>query len=145
MANEFHYCISLSIVHPTIDPKVITEAIRELHPSIKSRAGDLRRVKGKPVMPERKTLLSHWSADLHEEERIYSGSKPISEFILECLEKLRSHRDLFGDLRKEGEVSLRVGWFSEDNYSAEVLKAETLRLCGELGVDLELNFYGPSS
>jgi hypothetical protein len=142
MANEFYYCISLSIVHPTIDPAIITKAIPELRPKIETMAGTIRRDKGnKPIVPERTASLSHWLAELHPEEKLYSGSKPICEFIFERLNDLDPHRDLFAHLRKAGQVSLRIGWFMESNYSAELLDAETLRRCGELGLDVELNVY----
>ena len=146
LANEFHYCVSLSIVHPTFDPKVITAAITTLEPRIQVMAGTDRLGKdGKPIMPERKVAISHWLADLHKEDRLYSGDKPISDFLLDQLTKLESHRPLFAELAKEGEVVFRIGWFSDSNYSAEVLSAETLKKCGDLGVDLELNFYGPGN
>lgn len=144
MANEFYYCISLSIVHPTIDPAIITKAIPELRPTIETMAGTIRRGKdNKPIVPARTTSLSHWLAELHREEKIYSGSKPICEFITEKLDELESHRDLFTHLRQEGQVSLLMGWFSESNCSAELLDAETLRRCGELGLDIELHVYSP--
>ena len=145
MANEFYYCISLSIVHPTIDPEIITKAIPELRPRIETMAGTVRRGKGnKQIMPERRTALSHWLAELHREEKLYSGSKPFCEFISERLDDLEPHRDLFANLREEGQVALVIGWFSETNYSADLLDAEILRRCGDLGLDIELNIYSPS-
>ena len=145
MANEFYYCISLSIVHPTIDPATITKAIPTLCPRIETMAGTIRRGKeGNPIVPERRAALSHWLAELHQEEKVYSGSKPVSEFVSERLTDLQPYRDLFTSLRREGQVSLRIGWFMESNYSAELLDAATLRRCGELGLDIELNVYAHS-
>lgn len=145
MAFEFYYCVSLSIVHPTIDPRKITEAIPSLHPRIEVMAGTERRGRdGKPLIPRRAAAVSHWLADLHQEEKLYSGAKPMSDYVLERLTELEKHRSLFAHLREEGEVVLRIGWFSVSNHSAEALKAATLRKCGDLGIDMELNFYGPN-
>jgi hypothetical protein len=144
MANEFYYSVCLRIVHPTADPKSITEVITSLHPKIHSKAGSERRAKdGTPIVPNRKAALSHWLAELHDEEKLFSGDKPMSDFILGQLDKLEAYRSLFAQLREEGEVGLVIGWFSESNHSAGVLSAETLRKCGDLGIDLELNYYAP--
>jgi hypothetical protein len=146
MANEFYYNVSLSIIHPTIDPKTITASITTLGPRIETTAGTERCGKGgKPLVPSRTELLSHWSADLHENDKIYSGMKPLSDFVLEQLAKLEENRDLFLHLRKAGQVLLVVGWFSESNHSANVLGAEMLRKCGDLGVDIEIDFYAPDA
>ncbi len=69
---------------------------------------------------------------------------PISEFLLRQVQWLESYRNLFAQLRQEGEVVLRIGWFSDSNHSAGILSAETLRKCGDLGLDIELNYYGPT-
>jgi hypothetical protein len=146
MANEFYYNISLSIIHPTVDPKSITEVITVLHPKIETRAGTERRRKdGTPIVPSRKAALSHWLAELHNEEKLFSGDRPISDFILDQVDKLGAYRNLFAQLREEGKVVLMIGWFSVSNYSADVLDAETLKRCGDLGLDIELNYYGPST
>ena len=146
MANEFYYSVSLSIVHPTADPKTITGAVTNLRPKIETKAGSERRRKdGTPIVPSRKAELSHWLAELHDEERLFSGDRPMSDFIFGQLDKLEAHRSLFAQLRQEGEVVLIIGWFSESNHSAGVLNAETLKKCGDLGIDLELNYYGPST
>jgi hypothetical protein len=145
MANEFHYCVSLSIVHPTADPELITAAITSLRPRIQAMAGSERLGKdGKPIVPNRKVMLSHWLANLHDEPKMCSSDKPVSDFILEQLVKLEKHHSLFAHLQQLGQVTLRIGWFSDTNYSADVLTAKTLKKCGDLGIDIELNYYGPS-
>ena len=142
MANEFHYCVSLSILHPSVDPKWITGLLPELHPNVEVKAGTERLDKqGKPFSPPRKAVFSVWLADLHTEEKLYSGSRPLSDFIGDRLTELEPHREVFAELRKEGRVKLEIGWFSDSNYSAEILDAETLKKCGDLGIDIELNCY----
>jgi hypothetical protein len=144
MANEFNYCVSLSIVHPSVDAAGITKVITILRPRIETTAGTARRGKGgKPLSPSRMSPLSHWCADLHREEKLYSGSKPFSEFLLEQANKLEPYRDLFVQLRQEGAVTFMIGLFSKSNCAADVLKADMLRKCGDLGIDIELNYYAP--
>jgi hypothetical protein len=145
MANEYFYCVSLTISHPTFDPKVITASIQTLRPRIETMVGQERRGKdGKPLSPPRTAAFSYWHADLHPEPRLYSAQIAISDFIMRQLTDLECHRDLFALLVRDGEVTLRIGWFSESNYSADLLGAETLKKCGNLGIGLELNFYAPS-
>src|SRR5262245_28653732 len=104
MAHEFHYSISLSIVHPTVDPQSISEVIFNLRPRIQTATGSIRRGKdGQPLVPNRKALLSHWLADLHEAERLYSGDIPLSDFILSKLNDLTQYQSFFTQLRTEGE------------------------------------------
>lgn len=140
MANEFHYCVSLSILHPSVDPKWISRHLTDLYPTIEVKAGTERRDKrGNIIHPPRKAPLSHWLADLHDEERLYSGSVRLSDFLLDWLTELERYKDIFLELEKEGSVKLMIGWFSDSNYSAEALDAEVLKKCGDLGINLELN------
>jgi hypothetical protein len=143
MANEFWYQVSLVIVHPSMDPKKISQAIRSLTPCVETLAGSEHRpARKRPGTHPRRALLSVWRAQLHAEETLYSGERPISDFILNCLPSLEEHRDLFWSLRTEGKVVLAVNWFADEHHSAGVLSAETLTICGDLGLDLELYLYG---
>lgn len=142
MANEFDYSVSLSILHPSFDPKVITAAITELYPAIEALAGSDRRDReGKIVTPPRKTMYSHWLAYLHPEDRVFSGDVPFSEFIRMRLGELMRHRDLFHELDKEGEVNLVIALYSKGNHAADVLYADALKQCADLAVNIELNIY----
>lgn len=142
MANEFHYCISFDIVHPTLDPAFITQELGGLQPTRKVMAGDERRGRdGKLLVPGRKAAFSVWSTNLHDEARLYSGTKPLSTLIIEFLAKLESHAEFLSRIRQEGKVALNIGWFSDTNYSAEILSAEAMKKCGDLGIDIELNCY----
>ena len=142
MANEFFYNVRLSIVHPTVDPMEITKVIKNLHPRIQTMAGALKLGKnGLPIVPNRRAALSHWSANLHDEQKLYSGDKPISEFILTRLSDLEEHRSLFFQLREEGQIILFTGLFSITNCSAGVLSAPMMKKCGDLGIEFEFHFY----
>jgi hypothetical protein len=146
MANDYYYSVSLSILHPSIDPKDITAAITELHPTIEAKAGSIRRNRdGEVIIPPRHARYSHWLADLHPGEQLFSGDVVFSAFLLLWLGKLEHYRSFFSQLREEGEVTLVIAWYSIANYSAEMLPANALKKCGELGLNIELNLYwGPS-
>ena len=142
MANEFFYSACLSVVHPSIDPQEISEEVTSLTPQIQIRAGSERRTSdGALVTPRRTAALSHWLAYLHGGDRIFSGDIAISEFLHSALARLEGNREFFLKMRQNGEVVLRIGWFSESNHSAGVLDNELLRRCYELGLDVELNYY----
>ena len=142
MANEYDYSADLSILHPTMDPKVITAAISELRPAKEVLAGsDARGSRGNLVTPRRKVMLSHWLAPLHSEERLFSGDTMLSEFILNRVNELKRHRDLFHEWNEEGQVTLVLALYTKSNYSADVLEADALKQCGDLGINIEFNIY----
>ena len=144
MAFDYYYSVSLSIVHPTIDPTKISAAMPQLQPRIEAMAGTERRNRrGQLLVPRRSASLTHWLADLHVEDKLSSVAKPISEFLQEKLAELEVHRDLFVQLQVEGEIVLSVGWFGVTMHSADALSPSILRKLGELGIGIELNFYGP--
>jgi hypothetical protein len=142
MANEFSYSVSLSILHPSVDPKVITASITELRPVIEALAGSDRRDReGRVITPHRQTLYSHWLAELHPDKRLFSGDIPLSEFISKRLDELKHHQGLFHELGQEGEVTLIVALYIKGNHAADVLYADALRQGAELGVNIELDIY----
>jgi len=142
MANEFDYSVSLSILHPSVHPKAITAAIRELRPIVESLAGsDRRDRKGQIILPPRRSMYSHWLADLHPEKRLFSGDVPLSDFIAMHLVELERHQGLFHELSKEGEVTLMVALYTKGNHAAGILCADALRQCAELRVNIELDIY----
>jgi hypothetical protein len=145
MANEFYYCVSLSILHPTIDPRIITKEITEFKPSVEIMAGMVRVGKdGKPLVPMRKASQSYWCADLHSEEHIFSQTRPFNDFIMDVLCILETHRNLFEHLKIDGEQHFFVGWFHKYGCAAERITSDVLKKCGELGLDFELHCYnGP--
>jgi len=141
---EFHYCVSLDIVHPSADPKSISARITGFRITNESMAGAERRTRDGTIIHRcRKAKLTHWAAELHDEKRLFSGTLELSEFIRQKLSELQEYRDLFLELGEEGEVVLRIGWFSDTSHSAELLDTEILRRCGEAGLGIELNFYAP--
>ena len=143
MANEVKYHVSLSIVHEDIDPQIITSALTCLTPRIESQAGTERLLKdGQPATPPRKVLMSHWLADLHDEEMMYSGEISISEFLTSKLEILESHALLFQNLEERGSVSLLLDWFVEPSHHySGTLEAELIQRLGKLGIDIEVSVF----
>jgi hypothetical protein len=143
---EFHFCVKLNIVHPSADPKAISERITQFRITNETMAGTERRTtSGKLFEPPRKAALTHWGASLHEEDRIYSGDIRLPEFIDTILLELDEYKDLFLDLGKEGDVFLKIGWFSETNHSAEILDSGILKRCGDIGVGIGLYYYAPGT
>jgi len=141
MSNDYQYRVCLSIVHPTIDPSLITQTIEHLRPRISIQAGSLRIDKdGKPFTPNRFAELSHWLANLHD-GTVYSGDILLCDFIRNRLIELAKHRSFFAHLSEEGQVAFKCDCFNEENCSSTVLSAKTFKLCGELEIDLELNIY----
>jgi hypothetical protein len=142
MANEFDYSVCLSILHPSVDPKVITSEIAELSPVIEALAGSIRRDReGRIITPPRQTMYSHWLAELHPEERLFSGDVPLSEFIALRLGELERHRDFFHEMNKEGVVTLIIALFTKSNHAAGVLYVDALTQCAELGISVEIDIY----
>src|SRR5262245_55309757 len=106
MANEYHYSVSLSILHPTVDPTAITALLAHLHPTQEVMVGtEMCRKDGKPMVPKRVAKQSHWEAQLHDEKRLYSGNRPMSEFLLDHLNELEKHRESLAQLRTEGRLA----------------------------------------
>jgi hypothetical protein len=144
MAFDFKYCVSLSIVHPSLDPRTVSATIVELSPRIESMAGEDRRGRdGNLLTPHRKVQLSHWLAPLHEEEYLRSESTPLSDFILEWAKKLMRYQTLLLEIGCEGSAKFSVGWFSDSTNSAAALSADALKACGDLGIGIDLDFYAP--
>jgi len=140
MAFEFHYSISLTIIHPSLDPVLFTEQISELQPRTEIKVGtELVDAGGLPN--GRNARNSFWSAPLHKAKRLYSETNPISEFIGEKLAVLKRHRELFHEWKEDGYVVLQIDWFSETGHSAACLESDVIRRCADLGLGIELCFY----
>ena len=135
---EFTYTVNLIVVHPSMDPELITQALG-LKPELESKAGaDLVNKRGQSRM--RKAALTHWSCRLHEEPKLNSQSMPLGEYLNSCIENLKPNQDLFKRINAEGgEIQFRIGWHSDSSYTTGVLGYETLATCGTLGIGVELN------
>jgi hypothetical protein len=82
MAFEFYYCVSLDILHPSADPKRISQQITGFRVTSETMAGSERVTKdGTVIVPRRLAALTHWAASLHPNERIYSGDLDLADFL----------------------------------------------------------------
>lgn len=141
---EFNFCVSLEVVHPSIDPKTITQRIKGVRVTNETMAGSERHTRdGRPIEPRRRAMLTHWGAELHDGPRLYSGNVDLAEFVNGELDKLQQYREFFREVSLEGEVFLRIGWFSESNHSAARLSSNLLKRCGDIGLGMELDYYAP--
>lgn len=139
---EFSYSGTLTLVHPHLDPSVITRTLG-LQPQSQAKAGSERYGRrGQPL--DRKAVLSVWSCRLHEEVTLNSGVFPLASFIDTWLQRLSVHRDFFHQIDSEGgEVQFKVNWFSDSPCTTAVLPPNTLEETGKLGVGIELNMIVP--
>lgn len=142
MANGFTYCVDFSVLHPTIDPRAISQAIPEFTPEIMVKAGAPRlNSHGQTIEPARIAAKSHWLAPLHDGKRMNSESVPLNDFLESRIALLEKHAAFLSEVRQDGELTLIIGWFSNGVSSGCSVGASLLRLCGELGIDLELHIY----
>jgi hypothetical protein len=139
---EFRYKISLSILHPSIDPVKISSVLGG-KPKIQRKAGEeVLSTKGVPL--GRKSKLSHWLVSLQDGQMVKSDAHPISEIILNAAKEIEPHKQFLKSITDEGgKVEFRIAWFGNSSNSTGVLKAEALQLCGALGIDILLDVYGP--
>ena len=136
---EFFYSVELSITHPTMAPEVLTHSLG-LNPTLHTKAGEERtNIRGKPL--GRKARLSTWRCNLHDEPRLDSKVTPLSAFINSWIQKLTPNAGLFEKINNEGgEAQFSVCWYAGDtSYATGILESATLKKCGALGLDIELN------
>ncbi len=134
----FSYFVDLKVVHPNLDPKVVTQALR-LTPRLRSKSGEeLFDVGGKPR--GRRAALSCWSCRLHRQKVLDSSRVTVDDFLASWIPKLKPHLRLFSSINRErGEAKFSVGWLAASSYSTEVFTPKTLQECGDLGIGLEVN------
>ena len=135
---EFRYSVQLVFIRPSIDPKIITDALG-MQPDIQSRAGtETFDVHGKSR--GRNASLSVWNRRLHEQPTLNSEQVPLESLIAQWTERLHAHEALVHRVNDEGgEVKFRIGWYAEGSYTTEVLDSHALEFCGRVGLGLEIN------
>lgn len=139
---EFSYSASLVVVHPNLDPGVITRTLG-LQPRMEAKAGsDRYDRRGNPL--HRKAILSCWNHQLHEDSVMDSAVHPLSDLIDNWLLKLSPHGGFFQQINSEGgEVQFKINWFSDSPYTTAVFQPKVLENCGKIGLGIELNMIVP--
>lgn len=133
---HFYYKISLRIMHPNLDPQVITDTLL-IVPRIASQAGVLRSTSEGRLLGG-VHAQSFWTAELARGE--YPPST-LNNAVHEALDALSRHRAFLHKVRLEGGRSeLFIGWFFNEQSGDELLWP-MMALVGDLMVDLSLNIY----
>jgi hypothetical protein len=142
--NEFHYSVSLSLQHPSMDPQEISTTLSQFPCERSTKAGEIKKSpNGKIRLPEERSEFTYWhSIDLHAERRVYSGVREFSDFLRIKLLQLKLHQEFFERFTDQGWAHFFVGWFSNSPCAAQLLGPDVLRMCGELGIGIELHVYG---
>jgi hypothetical protein len=128
--NEFSYCASLHISHPTADPAAVTAALG-LEPTQTSRVGELHR-----TIPDRHYDDSHWTCELPVEH-----GEDIPAFLGRLVDRLSLHRNYLEQLSDAGaEIECFIGVFAtrlcDQAYSYGLLGS-----LAELRVNLRFDLY----
>ena len=66
---EFYYCVSLDIVHPSVDPKRISEQIDTFRITHQTMAGTLRRAKDGSPIEGQLILINHALAEAEKRSK----------------------------------------------------------------------------
>ena len=133
--GTYTYSLSLLINHADADLAAIPDRLG-MTPKTIWRKGDPRVLRNGRFIGGVRTdsyCSMQFGADLE---------KSLPDGLRAALAQLKPHSDLFAYLASSGaEVRFFIGWFSDGN-SRDVLGADILKDLGELGIALDLDFYG---
>jgi hypothetical protein len=137
--SAFTYSVSLRVRHPTLDPAVLTEALR-LEPAHSWKAGEPRRSQtGNGLGGQHRD--SYWSAPLAG-QAAGTVAVPLEMFISQQLVQLARHRAFLHELQAGGaEVSLLIEMSAVANAVLTVSTAVARKLA-DLNVEMEFQFVG---
>jgi hypothetical protein len=134
--NDFEYCASLHIEHPSHDPDLVTKTLG-IVPVRKRRVGE-RRQTPQGTLLEGVYETNHWHADL-----LTKDGEDLSQFLSNMLNPLDPAKEFLVQFASEGgRVECMVGLFAT-NCCDSCLSAKLLGRFAEFGVDLRLDYYGP--
>ncbi|MDB5384929.1 MAG: hypothetical protein JWM11_575 [Planctomycetaceae bacterium] len=137
--SAYEFCVSLSIMHPSIDPAVITSRLG-VSPKRHRTVGEQRvTTKGVPLPGLNKE--SFWLATLHSGERLSSESISIEQFLADANGRLTQHREFFRELASSGGyLEYFIGWFGGGNFSA-TLEPVLMAAIADLGISIGFDVY----
>jgi len=137
---EYNYTVHLCVEHPSCAVALITDLLN-ITPKRSIGFGDVIQG-GTPF--KRTAVKTYWTCQLHDEQRLFSGTIKINDFLERQSSNLEKHREFFTRIMDEGGASyLRVEWFSISKTSSDQLDARTLWLLGKIRLGLQLDFSGP--
>ena len=128
--NDFSYCGSLHISHPSVDPATVTQRLG-LQPTRTTKTGQPHR-----SVPDRRYELSHWSCELPAVK-----GDDLPSFLYRVVELLTPHRSYLEELSDNGaEIECFVGIFAvrlcDQSYPHDLLAA-----LSSLRVNLRFDFH----
>jgi hypothetical protein len=133
--NEFSYCATLHISHPSIPPEDIT-AVLGIIPQRQTKAGTPRRNANGAELGGTYPF-SHWSCELPT-----TDGEQLAAFLWSVVELLSPHREFLTTLASSGgETECFLGLFTEKNCD-ELFTCKLLSAMGSLGIGLRLDIYG---
>lgn len=128
--NDFKYCATLWINHPSINPTVISETLG-IEPSEANQVGD-KRLRN----PERTYDRSWWK----REWSVVDGDS-VAEFLRRMVSQLSPHQEFLKQLHSEdAKIECFVGIFV-DQLCDQEYPHELLGQLAELHIDLRLDQY----
>lgn len=134
--NDYRFVASLLVQHPNVDPEEVTVALNQEPESVKRRGERRRRPDGSLLTGTYDA--NYWRAYLE----IVAGHN-VPEFLHRLIEK-QSPNAL--DLTRQiddtgGSVTVFIGIFADRLCDFEI-PASTLRLLGDAGISVRLDYYG---
>jgi hypothetical protein len=132
--NTFRYRVSQRMIHPDIDPDLITREIG-LEPRRTWTRGHPRQTPtGQPLEENYRDSYWYYAYDAPDDTHC-------ADFIRSSVTALQKHRDFFHRLRSEGaDLEFFVGLFSSRNFG-ETFEHDLLAVLGDLKIDLGFDIY----
>jgi Domain of unknown function (DUF4279) len=123
---------TLCVYHHDLDPEAVT-ALLGLQPSRAQRRGDLRKPNSTHPVP-----IGGWFLTTEDE----LDSRDVRYHIDALLDKLRDKGGELQRLAQDGcTIRINCYWESAHGHGGPMLWPETMRLLGELGIELGFDVY----
>jgi Domain of unknown function (DUF4279) len=137
--NLDNFTVSLSIRHPSIDPREITDALG-FEPQHSWKAGDRRRTAQGQLL-EGAYHESYWTGEFHELDASLRGVVEIEAVVLQALVQLRRSQKFLSRLQAEGatvELYVEVAGGNEFTF---VLSPRLTSMLARSGVSVALKVH----
>ena len=137
--NPYEYKVSLRIIHPNIDPQIISNTLG-IKPSRCWQAGTSRATPSAKVL-EGVNKNSYWTAQLSDGHALLSTDVPLEDYLLEKNNLLMEYSQFFNDLiETQGKAEYFIGIFADRNIGCE-FSSKLLKSLSNLGLELSLDIY----
>ena len=139
MSQRYEYSLALRIHHPSLDPRVISRALR-MRPRISWRVGELRvSLRGAPLPGVRRD--TYWSKTLTPGGvKVPRGTRAEAK-ITALMKRLRGRVAFLRRLRRTGgRIEVWISSYSTHNYSF-VIPAELVTSINKLGCVFIVDVY----